>query len=245
MYSGPFIIIAAHHKAGSTYAKKCFCEISKRLHSQLVIYGHDELPNNELLSNRQCRFLLFTHARLRDLIECTRILGSGNCRILHIIRDPRTLILSACLYHLRSSEPWLAVPRDRFGGLSYQSVLKSFSTLEEKLIFEMKNGAKNAILDMHAIHSSGLSTVAVRIEELSWDYTRKTHEKLAKYLFLEQKNVDICTSILSSHSLCSMDVLPLHCTTQLCLEADLALPATARNVYREMFGCLHTTLGYT
>lgn len=76
--------------------------------------------------------------------------------------------------------------RDRLNGSNYHDVLKSFSTLEEKLIFEMRNGAMNSILDMLAILGTGLAQVAARIEELGWDFALQVRGKLARYLFSEK-----------------------------------------------------------
>lgn len=74
---------------------------------------------------------------------------------LHVIRDPRDLIVSAANYHVRSAEPWLHLPREIFGGRSYQEAISALPNLEDRLIFEMD-------------HSSG------RVIEtmLAWDYQR-------------------------------------------------------------------------
>ena len=57
-------------------------------------------------------------------------------RGLHVIRDPRDVILSGMQYHLRSSEAWLHAPHPELSGVSYHDKLNSVER-DERLLLEM------------------------------------------------------------------------------------------------------------
>ena len=44
-----------------------------------------------------------------------------------MVRDPRDVIVSGYFYHLWTSEKWAKIPRDEFGGISYQEYLIGLS----------------------------------------------------------------------------------------------------------------------
>ncbi len=87
-------------------------------------------------------------------------------RGVHLIRDPRDVIISGCFYHQKSDEKWLHNPRKNLQGLTYQQKIRSFSSIDDQIIFEMENSAANTISEM-----------------LSWDYSRPD--------FLELKYEDL------------------------------------------------------
>lgn len=69
-------------------------------------------------------------------------------RGLHVVRDPRDLLVSAANYHCKSSESWLHDPMEEFGGKTYQEQINSLPDLEARLLFEIDNAAGLEITDM-------------------------------------------------------------------------------------------------
>ena len=238
------VVIATHHKAGSTYARKCFSELSAILKFKLVVLGHGERPCNQDIPKDQNCFILLTHSRLSDIKLALQLLGSKNHRIVHVIRDPRTLIISGCQYHRKANEEWLKLPSTRFHGQSYQSAITACSTQQEQLIFEMRNGAMPAIKNMLEIHGSGLATIEISLEELSWDRSQDTHKRLSQHLFGQSTQADHCYSVLLKNSLFSMMQLPAHCTTQVQPYLGLELYGKAAEIYHQLYGDAHKILGY-
>ena len=110
------IIVASHHKAGSTYARKCFSEVAAILNFRFNFYGFGELPNLRSPSISIKEILCFSHARYADIEALVSQLGQKFFKLVHIIRDPRTLIISATKYHHDSDEPWLLEPTEKYGG---------------------------------------------------------------------------------------------------------------------------------
>jgi hypothetical protein len=75
-------------------------------------------------------------------------------RGLHMIRDPRDVIISGAFYHRHAAEKWLHRRQWRFGLKSCQTAINACPTEEKALLFEMENAAGRTI---RAI--------------LDWDYT--------------------------------------------------------------------------
>ncbi len=62
-------------------------------------------------------------------------------RASHMVRDPRDIVVSGYHYHLRASERWLHRPQDRYGGVSYQTLLQNLDR-EQGLIEEVRRCAQ-------------------------------------------------------------------------------------------------------
>ena len=77
-------------------------------------------------------------------------------RGVHLIRDPRDVVISGCFFNLRSDEKWLQRPREDFQGLTYQQKINSFDSFDDQLIFEMENVAANQISAMLGLLSPGI-----------------------------------------------------------------------------------------
>lgn len=60
-------------------------------------------------------------------------------RRIHIIRDPRDIIISGCFFHQASTEQCLHVSDPAYDGMTYQQKINSFSDINDQIIFEMEN----------------------------------------------------------------------------------------------------------
>lgn len=98
--------------------------------------NHDEI-------DYACDILHSTHSRF-DFAQLQGQPWFG----LHVIRDPRDLAVSAAHYHQHSQEPWLHIPREKFGGRTYQQALSALASFEDKLLFELQNSTHRNIQDM-------------------------------------------------------------------------------------------------
>lgn len=207
------IIVASHHKAGSTYAKKCFYEVASILGFCFDFYGFSECPDVLSSSLSSESVLCFSHARYVDIKSILSRFGRGSCKLVHIIRDPRTLIVSAMKYHLDSDEHWLSEPREKFAGASYQEALRALPSYSDQLIFEMMNGSRGTLLDMSQIYNEGIATATIRLEEISWDTTGVAHGQLSAHLVDESLQLALIKSVFLKHSLFSLRIPPKHART--------------------------------
>lgn len=67
---------------------------------------------------------------------------------LHVIRDPRDLLVSAAFYHMKGSEAWLHEPRENLNGKSYYQHVSQLKGMEQRLLFEIDNSGGNNVRQM-------------------------------------------------------------------------------------------------
>jgi hypothetical protein len=134
------ILIGTHHKTGTNWLNAIFRSICTE-YALSFRYGEQA----QLTGDLEVFLQDHSHFDLRAL--------ENEFRGLHMIRDPRDVIISGCFYHQKSDEAWLHQPRADFGGKSYREALRECRDQEAQLAFEMAHTAKDTIADM-----------------LSWDY---------------------------------------------------------------------------
>ena len=61
--------------------------------------------------------------------------GSGReYRVVHMIRDPRSIIVSSYMYNRNTSEPWAGVRQQRLGNVSYRDLLSRLPASQGVLV---------------------------------------------------------------------------------------------------------------
>lgn len=238
------IVVASHHKSGSTYAKKSFSEFARLFGYEFLEFGHEETPNEYELSRFGKKIFYFSHARLSDIRRIQSVPRELPLRTIHFIRDPRALIVSATKYHLDSDENWLSIPNKRFKGKSYQEALRSEEGYAAQLIFEMRNGSSESIRHMTCIYKARACEHVVRLEDISWDRSGKIHGALAEYLLGSSNQISACLEVLIRNSLFSMNQLPRHSRTRVSRSVLTDFHGEVLEFYNKYFPSAHTDLGY-
>jgi len=142
------ILVGTHHKTGTVWLGNVFRTIC-RFHGLAFYMGKQAgLP-------AEYDVFLQEHSQF-DL----KALGAP-FRGIHMIRDPRDVVISGCFYHQRSKEAWLHQPMEELGGMTYQEKINTYSDVDDQLLFEMENSARITIRDM-----------------LAWDYDRPEFREL-------------------------------------------------------------------
>ncbi len=139
------ILVGTHHKAGTAWMQSIFSAICRQFSLKFCNSSKTIPPEPDF------DVLLNYHSAFDQNVLSLPYRG------LHLIRDPRDIIVSGCFYHQRSSEEWLHLPMERLGGKTYCDSITSLPSLDEKLLFEMGFSAKTTITDM-----------------LKWDYFNKS-----------------------------------------------------------------------
>lgn len=127
------IVVATHHKTGTLWMKRTFDKLSSSLGLTFCDVDMDGL-------NAEADVLFDQHSNFAATY-------SGDFRGLHLIRDPRDVVISAMHYHRESAEEWLHLPRDDFGGLTYQQKLNSLDP-EDQFVLEMTTFSRRTIEQM-------------------------------------------------------------------------------------------------
>jgi hypothetical protein len=133
-------VIATHHKTGTIWMRSVFQAIAKQLSVSFHHRARLAKPSAESLSVPSIVF--DQHSRFPN---CGWMLKHPECRVLHLIRDRRDVIVSGAHYHGTASEPGLLEPREAFDGLTYQQKINSLPDDQSRYLFEM-----------HSLNSSAL-----------------------------------------------------------------------------------------
>jgi hypothetical protein len=178
------IFVFTHHKTGTVLLGKILNELAKLLNlSFCKVYGYaEEAPAN-------FDIVLFEHSLVSEHLLSNDFVG------MHIIRDPREIIVSGYLYHLHTTERWCTnipskndlpnnicfpvVPYSRehcpmewklaylelLDGKSYQQKLNGKSK-SEAILFEMENFAKWTLDAMATWNYASSKIIEVKMEDV-------------------------------------------------------------------------------
>jgi len=121
-------------------------------------------------------------------------------RFLHVIRDPRDIVISSMHYHRTSGEKWLHRPDELFGGQTYQQALNSLPDDKERLIFEMNHASGKTINEMCSWPYGRGDCFETKYETLL-NNGDEEFGKAARHLGLRGKEIDFAVSAFLKNSL--------------------------------------------
>ena len=184
------IVVGTHHKTGTAWLMSIFKIIADD-HGLDYFYGlQADLPP-------QTR-IFFQHHSLFNFQTLPQ-----PYRGVHMIRDPRDVIISGCLYHQKADEPWLQYSDLNFGGLSYQQKINSLATLEEQISFEMENAGRRTLEDMLAWNYNQPEFFEVKYEELIDDRDLLKFHQMFSFLGFPGKTIPAVLAVAYQNSLFS------------------------------------------
>ena len=147
------ILVGTHHKVLTVFLGRVF-----RVFALLTNRSYDRGMGEALDYTRD---VLIDH---HSQFGFDRLLPGW--RGLHVVRDPRDLLVSAANYHTRSSESWLHEPKAEFGGRTYQQTVNALGTLEERMLFELDHVTGEDIRAMLAWRFGRPQMLELRYEKL-------------------------------------------------------------------------------
>jgi hypothetical protein len=192
------IVVGTHHKTGTVWIRTIFDEIARRFGLEMVIRCEDDPPP-------EGRFDIFFHSHSQ--FEIPKL---GRFRGVHIVRDPRDLIVSATHYHSHSDEPWLHIKRRDFGGLTYQEKLNSYESFSDQLLFEMEHASARNIRTMKDWNYDDGRFLNAKYERLIQDYRLDYFQKLFEHLEFRELAIGWCLVAAYRNSLFSGTVKSKH-----------------------------------
>lgn len=177
------MIIISHHKSGYVYSRKVFTDFCKSVNINLVNYSHKKKINSKKLLNKNEKFFFrikdSSKKSVQNLLNFYSEHNLVKPNIFHFIRDPRSLIISATLYHRkedRDIEKWRFKGLKKFDGKSYFDIISQLS-IEDAILFEMFNLSYDVIKSMIRINNN-FNTINIKLEEVSNDSSCQVYEKI-------------------------------------------------------------------
>ena len=156
------ILVCTHHKTGTVWMLRIFQALQSRPE---LGYNLIQLRNVGAAAPEEgCTpVYLDPYSRYKEsVVLADRFVG------MHVIRDPRDVIISGAYYHQKSSEEWLHVPREDCGGLTYHNAVNGLEP-GELFIFEMDRKGGDTVRDMISWNYSDCRFRNVKYEDLLAD----------------------------------------------------------------------------
>lgn len=189
--------VVTHHKAGTIWIKRVIKSLAQSMGVPWIgIWSERRLSKIPKMGRA---FLCNWDGALPAALW-----ASVETAFLHVIRDPRDVLLSGCAYHQTAppeGEKFLHCPRADLDGQTYQQHLNSLPDRNQKLLFEMSNKHAETLSQMRAWPFGDPRSCELRYEDLMAD-TKCVHIRRAfGTLGLRGKDLDLGVQAFWNNSL--------------------------------------------
>jgi hypothetical protein len=186
----PVVLVGTHHKTGTVWMRSLFSAVAAACNQGFYAGSQSAYPaGSEVFFQDHCAFDLPTFPY--------------HYRGLHLIRDPRDVVISAARYHPTANEPWLDRPARWLGGQTYRASLLALSSVEERIRFEMDGAGGNVIRAMVAWNTSDKNFLTVKYEDLIQDVDLVLFRRIFTFLGYPDAQLDHLCKIAWENSLFS------------------------------------------
>ncbi|MBF9028982.1 hypothetical protein HKCCE3408_01120 [Rhodobacterales bacterium HKCCE3408] len=242
------IAIGTHHKTGTVWMRRVFNFFTDgRDIPRIRIGGHGD----DAQVPAEGRAVLVSWVSGFS----PALLSRADLRGLHMIRDPRDVLISGLRYHQiapEGGEKWLHMPRVDLDGSSYQSYLKSRATLHDKFLFEMQGVHAQTLADMMAWDYTRPNIREIRYEDLRDDHDMSQFSDHLDFLGIEGEEKDFALDCYWQNSLfggmAKKDDRPrrvsLHIQSGEAAQWISRMPRSVAEIYAERHGQALIALGY-
>ncbi|MEM6727462.1 MAG: hypothetical protein AAF618_03075 [Pseudomonadota bacterium] len=188
---GRLLCLATHHKTGTVWMRKV-------MHAYMTATGvpvhgcYSRRKVDELPSEGPVIVVNWSGMFPR------RLWLKEEARFLHVIRDPRDVLLSGMRYHQVAKlgkEKFLQETREEWGGMSYQEHLKALPDDTSRLFFEMGEKHDKTIQEMLAWRYGHPRAAELRYEDLMADPSCDLFRDALTSLGIAGLDVELMTKI--------------------------------------------------
>lgn len=170
------IVVCTHHKTGTVWMHLLFRDLAEKDPRYKFLNLH--LGRPEIVESAEEPTPIFFEPRGKYSLATSIVEDFVG---LHVIRDPRDVIISGAHYHQKSSEAWLHVPDDEFGGRTYQEMINSLPQ-GDKLRFEMERKGGATVRDMVEWNYDDERFLNVKYEDLVTDIDLSLFRRVFHFL---------------------------------------------------------------
>ena len=226
------ILVGTHHKTGTVWMFYIFRMICWKFKLKFVEVKDETYPQTfDLLFQSHSRFPF-------DQLD-------SEYRGIHLIRDPRDIIISGCFYHQKSNEAWLLKPQKRFNGLSFQEKMNSYHSLDDQLLFEMEHTARSTMREIMNWDYQNPRFLDIKYEDLIQDKNLFLFHEIFTFLGFPSESIPDALNIAYNNSLFSGNLGPsLHRRSGKAGQWEQYFKPVHKTRFLELFGDALITLGY-
>ena len=240
--------MVTHHKCGTIWMKRILRDMSAKWDIPMVGMW-SKFALNRLPKTGSAFVVNWSGWFPEDLWQMLEF------RSVHLIRDPRDVLLSGCQYHHfapKGGEAFLYEPRDDLNGLSYQNHLCQLESYEEKLLFEMREKHAQTVAEMVAISTADAAILQLRYEDVIQDEKMTTFDTVLRHWRLKENRTEEAHQIIWNNSLFGRLASPgerdgrisMHVLSGASVRWDKELPRAIGEIYAQEFGDALIALGY-
>ncbi|NBD31085.1 MAG: hypothetical protein GVY31_13735 [Alphaproteobacteria bacterium] len=246
--SARFLCIGTHHKTGTIWMRKVFRAIQR----------DQDIPFMQCYRARRLADAADTGPQIivnwsssfpRELMEM------DHARFIHIIRDPRDVLLSGMRYHRIAplgNEKFLREKRDEWGGKNYQDYLNALPDDLSRLMFEMEHKHDKTVQEMLKWPYGHPRAADVRYEDLIEDEDCSQFRAILEGFAIEGLDIDRAVQTYWDLSLFGglkedsdrEERVQLHVSSGAKAQWVTKLPREIAEPYAERYGAALRTLGY-
>lgn len=243
-----FICIGTHHKTGTIWMRKVW----------RAIHREQDIPFMQCYRPKRLKDLPETGPQIVVNWHSTfpkQLLAMEEARFIHIIRDPRDVLLSGMRYHRVAplgNEKFLREEREEWGGKNYQDHLNSLPDDHTRLMFEMEHKHRDTVEEMLSWDYDNPRVAEVKYEDLIEDRDCSQFRGILQGFAIEGLDIDRAVQTYWDHSLFGGlakeddrdDRQNLHVNSGAKAQWVEKLPREIAEPYAERFGDALKTLGY-
>src|SRR5471030_669025 len=181
------VVVATHYKTGTVWMDGVFKAIADDVGAQYVDF---RLEYGRLEQKLQEPFILFNYDS--DFRDYAHILDRYDVRILHLVRDPRDVLISAMHYHKKSAESWLHTPVPGYNNVTYQRRLRELPTKFSQYVFEMEHSTAGTLRGMTGWQYGRPNSFEARYEGLRQDMDLSYWTRIAEFLVFDEPERQSC-----------------------------------------------------
>ncbi len=181
------VVVATHHKTGTVWMDGVFKAIADDVGAQYVDFRSEYGRLDKVLREP---FILFNYDS--DFRDHAHILDREDVRILHLIRDPRDVLISAMHYHKKSAESWLHTPVPGYNNVTYQRRLREMPTKLAQYVFEMEHSTAGTLRGMTDWQYGRANCFEARYEALRQDTDLAYWTRIADFLGFDDDERQSC-----------------------------------------------------